>query len=170
MYKYSLKLFKIITIVNKYSVYLKIKLSVKWNNVFKMNMIEKVIDWFRIFRAQTAADVFLLVLLPYLVAGGEFFSWFTLALALWSILVHHISFGHNTVLDTMLGWDSRDPNKRHHPLISKRKFSPSRGSGFKAIGFNPIVSPEKLSSLSDSRKRVILFPITVNDFRSDVIV
>ena len=85
-----------------------------------MNMIEKVIDWFRIFRAQTAADVFLLVLLPYLVAGGEFFSWFTLALAFWSILVHHISFGHNTVLDTLLGWDSRDPNKRHHPLISKR--------------------------------------------------
>jgi len=85
-----------------------------------MNMIEKVIDWLRIFRAQTAADVFLLVLLPYLVAGGEFFSWFTLTLAFWSILVHHISFGHNTVLDTMLGWDSKDPNKRHHPLISKR--------------------------------------------------
>jgi len=85
-----------------------------------MSIIEKTKDWLRIFRAQTASAVFLLVLLPYLVAGGNLFTWYGLALALWSIFVHHISFGHNTVLDTMLGWDSKDPNKKHHPLIDKR--------------------------------------------------
>ena len=97
-----------------------IVVSIKWSNEYKMGLIERSKDWLRIFRAQTASAVFLLVLLPYLVAGGKLFSWYGVVLSLWSILVHHISFGHNSVLDTMLGWDSKDPNKKHHPLIAKR--------------------------------------------------
>jgi len=85
-----------------------------------MGFVVKIKDWLRIFRAQTAAAVFLLVFIPYLSAGGELFSWYALLLALWSIFVHHISFGHNTVLDTLMGWDLRDPNKKHHPLIAQR--------------------------------------------------
>lgn len=83
-----------------------------------MTILKKIKNWLRIFRAQTAAAVFMLVLVPYLVAGGNLFSWYALILALWSILVHHISFGHNTVIDTLLGWDTKDKNKLHHPLVT----------------------------------------------------
>jgi len=85
-----------------------------------MKKTHKIKDLFRIFRAQTASAVFIYVMIPYLAAGGNLFSWFTLVLAIWSILTHHISFGHNTVLDTLMGWDQIDPNKSHHPLIEKR--------------------------------------------------
>jgi hypothetical protein len=81
-------------------------------------MLEKIINWLRIFRAQTAAAVFMLVMIPYLVAGGKLFTWNTLILALWSILAHHMAFGHNTVMDTLMGWDIMDENKLHHPLVA----------------------------------------------------
>jgi 4-hydroxybenzoate polyprenyltransferase len=83
-----------------------------------LTLLKKIKNWFRIFRAQTAAAVFMIVLVPYLAAGGDFFSWYTLILALWSILIHHLSFGHNTVMDTLMGWDKKDKHKSHHPLIS----------------------------------------------------
>ena len=85
-----------------------------------MSVVEKTKDWLRIFRAQTAPAVLILVLTPYLVAGGKLFSWYALLLAVWSIFTHHISFGHNTVMDTIMGWDLKDKNKLHHPLIKKR--------------------------------------------------
>jgi 4-hydroxybenzoate polyprenyltransferase len=85
-----------------------------------MKIVDKIRYWLQIFRAQTAAAVFMYVLTAYLVAGGELFSWFALILALWSILTHHISFGHNTVMDTFMGWDEKDPNKTHHPLIANK--------------------------------------------------
>ncbi len=81
-------------------------------------MPEKIINWLRIFRAQTAAAVFMLVMIPYLLAGGGLFTWNTLVLALWSILAHHMAFGHNTIMDTLMGWDIMDQNKLHHPLVA----------------------------------------------------
>lgn len=86
----------------------------------KLTTLKKIKDWLRIFRAQTAAAVFMIILVPYLVGGGDFFSWYTLILAIWSILVHHISFGHNTIMDTLMGWDKKDIHKLHHPLISSK--------------------------------------------------
>lgn len=83
-----------------------------------MGMLNTIINWLRVFRAQTAAAVFMLVLIPYLTAGGPLYSWKTLILALWSILAHHMAFGHNTVMDTLMGWDIMDQNKLHHPLVA----------------------------------------------------
>jgi 4-hydroxybenzoate polyprenyltransferase len=81
-------------------------------------MLDTIVNWLRVFRAQTAAAVFMLVLIPYLTAGGPLYSWNTLILALWSILAHHMAFGHNTVMDTLMGWDIMDQNKLHHPLVA----------------------------------------------------
>lgn len=102
-----------------------------------MNIIKKIKDWLRIFRAQTAAAVILLILIPYLLAGGELFSWYTLVLALWSILLHHISFGQNSVLDAMMGWDQQDPHKKHHPLVSGRI---KKETGLKVISIGYLIS------------------------------
>jgi 4-hydroxybenzoate polyprenyltransferase len=85
-----------------------------------LSIIKNIKDWLRIFRAQTAAAVLMIILVPYLVGGGDFFSWYTLILAIWSIMVHHVSFGHNTIMDTLMGWDKKDVHKTHHPLISSK--------------------------------------------------
>ena len=81
-------------------------------------MLQTIINWLRIFRAQTAAAVFMLVMIPYLLAGGNLFSWYSLTLGVWSFLAHHMAFGHNTVMDTLMGWDIMDENKLHHPLVA----------------------------------------------------
>jgi len=83
-----------------------------------LGTLELIINWLRIFRAQTAAAVFMLVMIPYLLAGGNLLTWNALILGLWSILAHHMAFGHNTVMDTLMGWDIMDRNKLHHPLVA----------------------------------------------------
>lgn len=102
-----------------------------------MKIVDKLRDWLQIFRAQTAAAVFILVLTTYLAAGGKLFSWYTLILAIWSIFTHHISFGHNTVMDTIMGWDTKDPNKIHHPLIANRI---KKETALKVIGVGMFIS------------------------------
>jgi 4-hydroxybenzoate polyprenyltransferase len=34
--------------------------------------------------------------------------------------VHFMSFGHNSLMDTAMGYDLRDPSKAHHPLVAGR--------------------------------------------------
>ena len=73
--------------------------------------------WLQLFRAQTAPATLLLVLVPYL-TNAYFFDIKTLILAFYCILTHYFSFGHNSLMDTAMGYDVEDPSKQHHPLTS----------------------------------------------------
>jgi len=79
----------------------------------------KVRDWLQLFRAQTAPATILLILVPYL-TNASLFSWKTLAIGLFSLLAHWISFGHNSLMDTAMGYDKADSSKSHHPLVAGR--------------------------------------------------
>lgn len=74
-------------------------------------------SWLQLFRAQTAPATLLLLLTPYL-TNAPFFDAKNLVLAASFILFHYFSFGHNSLMDTAMMYDQRDPSKKHHPLIS----------------------------------------------------
>jgi len=76
-------------------------------------------DWLQLFRAQTAPATILLILVPYL-ANGILFSFQALAIGLFALFAHWISFGHNSLMDTAMGYDVRDKSKSHHPLVTGR--------------------------------------------------
>ena len=78
----------------------------------------KIRDWLRVFRAQTASASFILALVPYLLGGGEFLSWHSLFIFTFAILTHWFSFGHNSYIDTAMGYDVKDKHKSHHPLVN----------------------------------------------------
>lgn len=73
-------------------------------------------SWLQLFRAQTAPATVLLVLVPFL--AGNPISGTVVVLAVYALLVHYFSFGENSLMDTVMGYDREDPGKRHHPLIS----------------------------------------------------
>lgn len=75
-------------------------------------------DWLRVFRAQTAPATLLVVMVPFLLGGGNLFSFFGLALFVFAIVLHWFIFGHNSLMDTATGFDLKDKNKQHHPLVS----------------------------------------------------
>jgi len=77
----------------------------------------KLRAWLQLFRAQTAPATLLLVMVPYL-ENAQFLSIETLLLGFYFVLVHYFSFGHNSLLDTAMGYDVKDPSKVHHPLVS----------------------------------------------------
>jgi hypothetical protein len=77
--------------------------------------VERVKDWLRLFRAQTAPATLLLILTPYL-TNTDLFTFQTLAVAVFALLAHWISFGHNSLLDFAMGYDQKDPSKQHFPL------------------------------------------------------
>jgi hypothetical protein len=72
-------------------------------------------DWLQLFRAQTAPATILLILVPYL-TNAKLFSLETLAIGLFALFTHWMSFGHNTLLDFALGYDQKDHSKQHFPL------------------------------------------------------
>jgi len=76
-------------------------------------------DWFRLFRAQTAPATILLILVPYL-TNASLFSLGSLVIGLFALFTHWISFGHNSLMDTAMGYDLKDPSKAHHPLVAGR--------------------------------------------------
>jgi 4-hydroxybenzoate polyprenyltransferase len=65
----------------------------------------------------TAPATVLLILVPYL-SGASLFKVETLIVGFFALLAHWISFGHNSLMDTAMGYDLRDPSKSHHPLIT----------------------------------------------------
>ena len=73
-------------------------------------------SWLQLFRAQTAPASVLLVLVPFL--SGNPISGTVVVLAVYALLVHYFSFGENSLMDTVMGYDREDPGKQHHPLIS----------------------------------------------------
>jgi hypothetical protein len=75
--------------------------------------------WLQLFRAQTAPATILLILVPYL-TNASLFSLEALAVGLFALLAHWVSFGHNSLMDTAMGYDRKDPSKSHHPLVAGR--------------------------------------------------
>jgi 4-hydroxybenzoate polyprenyltransferase len=75
--------------------------------------------WLQLFRAQTAPATVLLILVPYL-TDASLFSLEALVVGLFALLAHWVSFGHNSLMDTAMGYDRRDPSKSHHPLVAGR--------------------------------------------------
>jgi len=67
-----------------------------------------------LFRAHTSPASQLSLSVPYLLGGGD--PLVGVFLFLLGVPVHWASFGHNSVMDYW--YDVRDPNKRHHPLVS----------------------------------------------------
>ena len=81
-------------------------------------------DWLRLFRAHTAPATVYSLALPCIAAGCR--SWLLLGYLVGAgTLLHMASFGHNSVMDYLLGVDREDPWKRHHPLPAGR-ISPER--------------------------------------------
>ena len=83
----------------------------------EMSLKEKLRDWLQIFRAQTAPATIILVLISYLVAGGSLFTSDALFLGIFALLCHWFMFGHNSLMDTVSGYDLRDKQKAHHALV-----------------------------------------------------
>ena len=83
-------------------------------------------DWLQLFRAQTAPATVYALTIPCIVAGCVD----TIILAYLFIvghILHWASFGHNSLMDYLLGFDKVDPNKSHHPLVAGR-IDPVRAS------------------------------------------
>lgn len=83
---------------------------------FKIFMV-KLKEWGQLFRMQTAPATLLVILIPYLTNAG-LFDVKTLILSLFIILIHYLSCGHNSLMDTAMGYDLKDPHKTHHPLVT----------------------------------------------------
>jgi len=81
-------------------------------------------DWLQLFRAQTAPATILLILVPYL-TNASLFSPETLVIGLFALFTHWVSFGHNSLMDTAMGYDLADPSKSHHPLVAERISMPA---------------------------------------------
>lgn len=77
-----------------------------------------LLDWLRMFRAQTAPATICLVLVAFLSAGGTLVWAVPLGAFAW--LVHLFSFGENSLLDWAMGYDVKDPHKRHFPHLRKK--------------------------------------------------
>lgn len=75
-------------------------------------------DWLQLCRAQTAPATIALVLVAFLAAGGDL-TW-AVPLGAFAWIVHLFSFGHNSLMDTAMGYDLRDPSKKPHPLVAGR--------------------------------------------------
>lgn len=80
-------------------------------------------EWLQIARSQTAAAIIILCGIFYLMGDGDLFSWYGLALIIFSILIHDFSFAHNSVIDVLTGYDTKDKFKDHFPLCAE-KFNP----------------------------------------------
>ena len=83
-----------------------------------MTAKEKILDYLRIGRVQTFPADWLLTLTPFLYGRLNLVQAVLLSIFIW--FVHFASFGHNSLMDTAMGYDLKDPNKKHHPLVAGR--------------------------------------------------
>ena len=74
----------------------------------------KLKEYLKIFRAHTSPVTVLTVSVYYYLAGGELYSWVSVALILLGIYLHWCGFGHNSVMDYY--YDILDPHKQHFPI------------------------------------------------------
>ena len=76
------------------------------------------LDWLKLFRINKSPMTVLLVEVFFLIGGGSFLSWYNVWLVLWATLVHWVTFGHNTLMDTARGYDKENSRRKHDPLVS----------------------------------------------------
>jgi len=67
-----------------------------------------------LFRAQTGFATYYTIVIPYLLAGGNYVT--SLLLIPPALILHYATFGHNSVMDYW--YDVKDIHKQHHPLVS----------------------------------------------------
>jgi 4-hydroxybenzoate polyprenyltransferase len=79
---------------------------------------EKILDYLRIGRVQTFPADWLLTLTPFLYGRLNLVQATLLSIFIW--FVHFSSFGHNSLMDTAMGYDLKDLHKKHHPLVAGR--------------------------------------------------
>lgn len=79
-----------------------------------------LVDYLRLFRSHTAPATIITMLVAFYVGGGRVFSYFGLLIGVYALLIHWLSYGHNSLLDYKTGYDVRDKHKQHHPLVSGR--------------------------------------------------
>lgn len=77
-------------------------------------------DYLQLFRAHTAPATIITMLVAFYVGGGRVFSYFGLLIGVYALLIHWLSYGHNSLLDYKTGYDAKDKHKQHHPLVSGR--------------------------------------------------
>lgn len=93
--------------------------------------------WLQLFRAHTSPSTVLAVEVFFLLGGGSFLSWYNLVIVLWATLLHWFGFGHNSLMDYARGIDTKDPNKKHHPLVDGRI---DVNSGYKVINWGLFIT------------------------------
>jgi len=77
----------------------------------------RVIHWLQMCRVQTAPATIIIVVASYLVGGGRLFALNGLLVGAFALAAHWLTFGHNSLMDTQGGWDTKDQHKQHHPLV-----------------------------------------------------
>lgn len=77
-------------------------------------------DYLQLFRAHTAPATIITMLVAFYVGGGRVFSYFGLLIGVYAVLIHWLSYAHNSLLDFKMGYDALDKNKQHFPLVSGR--------------------------------------------------
>lgn len=89
------------------------------------NWLYLIRSYLQLYRAQTAPATTILIMIGFLVGGGQLFSFFGLALFIFAILLHWFIFGNNSLMDSCmvskigeLPYDAQDEGKTHHPLIT----------------------------------------------------
>lgn len=87
---------------------------------YESKIVDKLVDFLRIFRAHTTPATVLIIIPFYALGGGNLWSWHGLFVLLWSILVHWSGYGGNSVSDAWAGYDQLDSHKQHFPLVSER--------------------------------------------------
>jgi len=78
-----------------------------------------VLNYLRIFRAQTFPASLCLVMVALLAPEAIVELWMVVALFPLVWLLHGIGFGLNSYLDTIAGYDRHDRSKKCHPLVSR---------------------------------------------------
>jgi 4-hydroxybenzoate polyprenyltransferase len=80
-----------------------------------------------LFRGQTAPATVILVMIGFLLGGGQLFSFIGLILIIFSVILHFFIFGNNSLMDSCIvpkigeqPYDVQDNMKKHHPLIAGR--------------------------------------------------
>ena len=110
-------------------------------------------DWLQLFRAQTAPAVVLLAMMPYLHARSLWTAE-ALILGIIALLVHWISFGHNSLMDYAMGYDQADPSKSHHPLLTGA-ITPQQAHGVIHCGFAVFSLAAAVFTIAIAQKPVI---------------
>ncbi len=76
----------------------------------------KIKEWLQVFRAQTAPLTVFTMFTAYMAGNWDII--FAIIIFFLAIAIHFASYGQNSLLDTVMGYDIDDPAKSHHPLVT----------------------------------------------------